>query len=241
MSGIRGEKWVDIGNAVIARYEAKGNRFEILVDPDKAYEFRKGTEIDIHDVLMGDIIFENIRQGLKASPEKIQEVFGTTDNFKVAEEILRRGELQLTAEQRRTMIEEKKKRIIAILAKNCINPQTGLPHPPQRIERAIEEAKVQIDPWKDAEEQAKYIVKMLQPLIPIRMEQMSLEVTIPPQYSGKAYNAIAKMGNIIKEKWLEDGSLFAVVEIPAGVYNTFIDNINKITKGNSQVKRVRTD
>ena len=65
-------------------------------------------------------------------------------------------------------------------------------------------------------------------------------MTVPPQYSGKAYNAIAKLGNITKEEWLKDGSLQCIVEIAAGIYNTFIDNISKITKGNAYIKRVKT-
>ena len=38
-TSMRGEKWVDLGNAVVARLEVKGSRFEILVDPDKALNF----------------------------------------------------------------------------------------------------------------------------------------------------------------------------------------------------------
>ncbi|MEM4441198.1 MAG: SBDS family protein, partial [Desulfurococcaceae archaeon] len=39
---------------VIARFEAKGHRFEILVDPDKALQLREGKSISIDEVLVSD-------------------------------------------------------------------------------------------------------------------------------------------------------------------------------------------
>ena len=237
MSGIRGDKWVELENTIITRFEFHGERFEILVEPDGAYDFRSGKSVDVPDILKGYIVFENAKKGKKASPERLEKIFGTSDPVKVAEEILRKGELQLTSEQRNKMVEAKKKRIIAILARNSINPQTRLPHPPQRLERAIEEAKVSIDPFRNPEEQAKEIIKHLQPILPIRMEQMSLEVRVPAVYSGKAYNAISRIGSISKEEWMSDGSWVGTVEVSAGLYNTFVDTLSKITKGSVQIKR----
>ncbi|MHA1408970.1 MAG: ribosome assembly factor SBDS [Candidatus Odinarchaeia archaeon] len=238
MSSIRGDKWVNLDNVAIARYQSQGERFEILVDPNKAYSYKRGADIDLNDILEGPIIFEDVKHGKKASPEKLEKIFGTTDYLKIAAEIIKQGTLQLTTEQRNRMIEEKKKRIVSILAKNCLNPQTKLPHPPQRIERAMDEAKVSIDPWKDAEEQAKQIVKSLQEVIPIRMELTQWSVTIPATFSGKAYNMVSKFGNIIKEEWGPDGSWKGIVEIPAGIQNTFIDSLNKATKGSVIIKKV---
>ncbi|MHA1754751.1 MAG: ribosome assembly factor SBDS [Candidatus Odinarchaeia archaeon] len=238
MASIRGDKWVELDNVVIARFEHQGERFEILVNPEKAYEFKRGRDIDLHDILEGYIIFEDVKHGKKASPDKLEQVFGTTEPFKIAERIIKDGDLQLTSEQRNKMIKEKKKRIIAILAKNCFNPQTKLPHPPQRIERGLEEAKVSIDPWKNPEEQAKEIVKKLQEVMPIRMELTQWEVTIPASFSGKAYNLVSKFGNITKEEWGSDGSWKAIVEIPAGIQASFVDAVSKTTKGTANLKKL---
>ncbi|MFX1487003.1 MAG: ribosome assembly factor SBDS [Promethearchaeota archaeon] len=237
MAGIRGDKWVEFENTIIARFEFHGERFEILVEPEGAYDFRSGKSVELPEILKGYMVFENAKKGKKASPEKLEEVFGTSDLLKVAEEILRRGELQLTSEQRSKMVEAKKKRIVTILARNSINPQTRLPHPPQRIERAIEEAKVPIDPFRNPEEQAKDIIRDLQPILPIRMEQIELEVRIPAIHSGKAYNAISRLGSVSKEEWMRDGSWTGTVEVSAGLYNTFVDTLSKLTKGSAQIKR----
>jgi len=240
LSDIRGEKWVRLENAIIARLETHGTRFEVIVDPDKAWEFKQGKDIDIREILKGYMIFEDLRHGKKASEEKLIEAFGTDDIFEIAKTIIKKGQLQLTAEQRRRMIEEKKKRIIDLISKYCINPQTGLPHPPTRIEKALEEAKAVIDPFKDPETQLKDIIKALQPIIPIRMEMVTLKIRVPAVFTGKVYGLILSAGNLLEEKWLSDGSLEAQVELPAGVKVDFLEKINKITKGQTRVEVVKT-
>jgi ribosome maturation protein SDO1 len=235
-TSMRGEKWIDLGNAVVARLETNGSRFEILVDPNKALDFKRGQNIDIRDAMMGYVIFEDAHRGKKASEEKLKAAFETDDVFAIASVIIKNGEVQLTAEQRKTMIEEKKKRIIHIIARNCINPQTGLPHPPARIEAAIEEAKVPINPFKDPDEQAKEIVEALRPILPIRMETTKLAVKIPTPYSAKAYSVLERYGTISKDEWGTDGSWICVIEIPAGLRIEFIERVNDFTKGKGQIK-----
>ncbi|MEM0100599.1 MAG: ribosome assembly factor SBDS, partial [Desulfurococcaceae archaeon] len=151
---------------VIARFEAKGHRFEILVDPDRALELKSGKSISIDDVLISDIIYKDAKKGLKASPEAMREVFGTDDPRTVALEIIKRGEIQLTAEQRRKLIEEKKAQIINLIARNVVDPKTKLPIPLKRIELALEQSRVSIDPFKPAEQQFEEIVSQLAKIIP---------------------------------------------------------------------------
>jgi ribosome maturation protein SDO1 len=233
---MRGEKWLDLGNAVIAKLEMKGSRFEILVDPDKALAFKKGATIDMHDVLVGYVIFEDAHRGKKASEEKLKATFETDDVFAIAALIIKNGEVQLTAEQRRKVIEDKRKRIIDILARNCLNPQTGLPHPATRIEAAMEQAKVSINPFRDAEEQAKEIVQALQSIIPIRMETLRIAVKVPSPYAAKAYSVIERFGTISKDEWGSDGSWICVIEIPAGLKVEFMEKVNEFSKGKTQIK-----
>jgi ribosome maturation protein SDO1 len=235
-TSIRGEKWIDLGNAVIARLETKGMKFEILVDPDKAADFKKGGNIDIRDVLTGYVIFEDAHRGKKAAEENLKAAFETDDVFTIASQIIKNGEVQLTAEQRKRMVEEKKKRIVYILARNSMNPQTGLPHPPARIEAAMDEAKVSINPFRDEEEQAKEIVEALKPILPIRMETTKIAVKVPPPYSAKAYSAVERFGRITKDEWASDGSWIGVIEIPAGLRVEFIERVNEFTKGKAQIK-----
>ncbi len=216
---------------------AKGqDRFEILVKPQQALDFKLGKQIPISQVLMIEEVYSDSSKGTRASTEKLQKYFGTMDPVKVAEEILRTGELQLTTEQRRQLIEEKRKQIVSIIARNCIDPRTGAPHPPLRIEQAMEQIRLSIDPYKSAEEQSKTVIDELRPILPLKMEQMRIAVKVFPEHAARAYNALKGFGTVSREEWQQDGSLVAVVEMPAGLYGSFIDRVGKLTQGTIQTK-----
>lgn len=221
---------------VIARYEFKGKRFEILVKPELAFKLREGKKVDINEVIAGDYVYKDVRKGLKASPEDLKKVFGTDDINKVAETIIKKGELQLTAEQRRAFLEAKKRQIITYISKSAIDPKTKSPIPPVRIEKAMEEARVSIDLYKPIEEQAVLIVKAISRILPIKLAKALLSVKIPPQFSGRYYSYFMKLGEIKKSRWLSDGSLFLEIEIPAGMQSEVINRVNSLTKGSAEVK-----
>jgi len=143
---------IPLDRAVMARLESHGERFEIAVDPELAMKVRQGEEIAIEDVVAADSVFENFAHGERASEEALMKVFGTTDFEPAARRILAKGEIHLTADQRRRMIEDKRRKVITFISRHAINPQTKLPHPPQRIELAMEEARVNIDPFKHVDE-----------------------------------------------------------------------------------------
>jgi ribosome maturation protein SDO1 len=227
---------IPLERAVVARLESHGEKFELLVDPDLAVKYRQGEAIDIEDMVAALSIFENSSRGTRASDEALTKVFSTTDFFAAAEKIIRKGEIHLTAEQRRQMIAEKKKKVIAFIARNAINPQTSLPHPPQRIEMAMDEARVNIDLYKNTEELVKETVKALRPILPIKFEEVRIAVKIPPDFASKAYGEIQGAAQMEKEEWQKDGSWICVVRIPAGIQGEFYDLINRITRGNGEVR-----
>ncbi len=223
----------------IARYTCKGERFEILVDPDKALSYKRGKEVPIREVLVADTIYSDANKGMKASQESLMNAFGTLDPTKIAETILRRGELLLTAEQRRRMIEEKRRQIIAYISRNCVDPRTKLPHPPLRVEQAMEQIHYPIDPFRDAEEQAKEVIELLRSVLPISVETMNLSIKIPAAHVGRAYGVVKGLASIKKEEWGSDGSWKAVVEVPAGSYGTLLEKLGQITRGSAEVTVLR--
>ncbi len=226
---------------VIARFEKAGEKFEVLVKPDAVQRLRDGKDTDLMAELAIDQIFRDAHKGSKASEEKMQEFFGSTEPLKVATQIIRHGEIQLTTEQRRQMLEAKRKQIVQYIAQNAINPQTNTPHPPQRIEIAMEEAKVHIDPFKGVEEQVKDILDALRPLIPIRFEKARIAVRLTAEDSAKCYGDLKSFGTILKEEWSPSGAGIGVVEMPAGMQTDFFDRINAKTKGNAEIKVLKAD
>jgi ribosome maturation protein SDO1 len=223
---------------VIAKYEAKGHRFEILVDPDLALKVKEGKQVSVDEVVAGDFIYKDARKGLKASPESLKAVFGTDDPRVVAMEIIKKGELQFTAEQRRKLLEDKKNQIVNLIAKNAVDPKTKLPIPAKRIELAMEQARVTIDPYKPAEQQVEEIVSKIARFIPIKLAKAYVLVKIPAEYASRAYKTVQSLGVVKKSSWGSDGSVSVELEIPAGMQQEFIDKVNALTKGSAEIKIV---
>ncbi len=230
---------VSVDKAVIARYEKFGKRFEILVDPDKAVDFKSGKSIEIEDVLAVQDVFEDAKKGMRASREDLKKAFGSEDVNEVAKTIIKFGEIQITAEQRRKMLEEKRRLIATIISRESINPQTNAPHTIERILNAMELAKVQVDIYKSAEEQIDDVLQAIQKVIPIRFEKIELQIKVPATHAGKCYGVIKEFGKVKNEQWLGDGSLICVIEIPAGLQIEVFDKLNKITHGDVIINEKR--
>jgi ribosome maturation protein SDO1 len=219
-----------------ARISKSGEKFEILVKPDPALDYKMGKQLSISQLLVIDEIYSDAGKGTRASAEKLEKAFGSVDALSIAEDIMKHGELQLTTDQRRQLVEEKRKQIVAFVSRNCIDPRTGTPHPPIRIEQALNEVRYSVDPFKSADEQAKDVIELLRGQIPIKMEQMRVAIKVFAEHTAKAYGAIKGFGTITKEEWQADGSLVAVVEMPAGLYGPFLERVGKITQGTVQTK-----
>jgi len=223
----------------LARLKKGGENFEVVIDPDLAVKFRRGEDIDLREVLKSEHVFSEAKKGLRASEKRMQELFGTEDELKVAEEILRKGEIQVTEEFREEQREMLRKQIINLISRNAVDPKTGYPHPPQRIEAAIEEAKAKIDYSKSAEAQVKDVVKQIQTVLPIKFENVIVELRIPARHAVKVYGILKNYGEILSEEWLSDASLSTRLRMPAGLQQQFFDAINKITKGEIDSKITR--
>jgi len=227
---------IPLEKAVCARLESHGEKFEVLVDPDLAVRFRQGEDVPLEEMVAALYVFSNASRGTRASEESLEKVFQTTDFFEIAPRIIHKGEIHLTVEQRRQMIADKRRQVITFIARNAINPQTGLPHPPQRIEMAMDEARVNIDLYKNLDELVKETVKALRPILPIRFEEIRVAVKIPADHAPRAFGEIQSAATIERDELQKDGSWICIVRIPAGIQGDFYGLVNKITKGQGEVK-----
>ena len=134
------------------------------------------------------------------------------------------------------MIENKRKQIIDFISRQCVDPKTNLPHPSLRIENALEQIHYSIDPFKPVEEQAREMIKLMRPILPLKMEQISISVHVPVEWSAKTYGTIKGFGTIKQEEWRADGSWYGILEVPAGLYGQFLEKLGQITKGSGEVK-----
>jgi len=219
----------------VIRLNLDGNKFELLVKPDPALEYKLGKRTDLSSVLISDEIYSDANKGSRVGVEKLVKYFNTTDPTEISKQILSRGELSLTTEQRRKMVEEKRKQIIQHINKNFVDPKTHIPHPLTRIESALDQARLIIDPFKRPEEQIKTILDSLRKILPLKSESVRLTITIPPQFSAQSYSVLKTVGNFNGEQWLSDGSLKVIIEINAGIKGVILDRIGSVTKGSAHV------
>ncbi len=230
---------VDVDKAIIGKLKRNEEYFEILLDPVKILEFKRGKTINIRDTLAFPAVYHDAKKGDLVSEEELQKNFGTIDVYVIADKIVREGTLQLTTEQRRELVEEKTREIANIISKRGINPQNNLPHPPERILNAMEKAGVHVDPFTDANLQINEAIKSIKALIPIEFQRVVLEILIPPQYAGKVYSMLKTTIKEFKEQWLNDGSLQVTIDIPSGMQTDLFQKIGGLTHGDFKSKTIK--
>lgn len=224
----------------LAKLKKFGRQFEVVVDADMAVAIKEGRDVDIKDVVKAPDIYSDAKKGLVAPENKMEEVFGTSDKEKIAREIITSGEIQLTADYRKKLREQKKRRILTIIHRNAVDPKTHLPHPMTRLENAFEQAKVNIDEFKRAEDQVQNVVAKLKVILPLRFETDEIAIKIGPNYAAKMYSVVKNYAKILRDEWQSDGSWICVVEIPAGLKQDMLDDLNKQTHGNIHARLVKT-
>ena len=226
-------------DVTLVRYSFEGEKFEIMVKPDPALDYKIGKKKDISAVLVSDEIYTDSGKGTRPSSEKLLKAFKTEDQTEIAQIILEKGDLNLTTDQRRKMMEDKKKQIVTYIAKTYVDPKSHLPHPPLRIEQAMKDGRVSVDPQKSVDEQVKDIVEQLRSIIALKSESLKLEIVIPAQFASQSYAVLKSVGSLESEEWQNNGSLKAILEIPAAARPNVIDRLGSITKGSASVEVVQ--
>ena len=217
-----------------ARIKQKKKNFEIIVDLDDAIKFKKGESSYIE--AEGDKIFTDSKKGQVPSKEDLESCFGTTDTNTIVAKIVKDGEILLTQEYRNSEHEKKFKQVIDFLANNSIDPQTGNPHTPERIRNALEQSHVNVKN-SPIENQIQEIMEQISKIIPIKIETKRVKIIVPAIHTGKVYNLISQYKE--SEKWLDNGSLETVVEVPAGLIMNFYDKLNSATHGSAITQELK--
>jgi ribosome maturation protein SDO1 len=234
---------ISLDEAVTARLESHGQRFEVLVDPDAALAIKRGEfDDDLEDVIAAEDVFEDADRGDRPPEDALEEVFDSTDPLAVIPAVIERGEIQITAEQRREMQEQKRKQLVNRIARNAVNPQMDdAPHPPERIESALEEAGFTVEPMEPVESQVDEALDDLRPVIPIRFDTVTVAVQLPPDYAGSGQAQVREFADLQREEWQADGSWVGVLEFPAGLQNDFYDLVNEVSSGEAETRIIRDE
>tara|TARA_Y100000768_G_scaffold348357_1_gene297221 strand:- start:114 stop:800 length:687 start_codon:yes stop_codon:yes gene_type:complete len=215
---------VSLDDAVLARMEKGGKRYELLVDPNQVDEFKSDPQsIDLNQFLAMDEVFHDIRGGERPTSEAIENTFGTQDILEIAKTILDKGSIQLTTAQRKARVEQMRQQIVHEIHTMAVDPKTKSPHPKTRIELALDESRYSVDPFKRLDDQVKLAIEVLKPMIPLSFESVRLALRVP----GSAYGSASRILRpyLEKEQWLENGSWAGIIELPAGMKDVIIGKI----------------
>ena len=217
---------VSLDDAVLARLEKGGKRYEALVDPDLVEQWKEDSStIQLDEFMAMDEIFHDARAGERPTEDALMNTFETLDVETILNIILDKGSIQLTTAQRKARVEHMRQQIIHHIHSQAIDPKSKSPHPRTRIELALQESKYSVDPFKRLEEQIKDAIAKLKPLIPLSFESVRLAFRVP----GSAYGSVSQLLRTYqkKEGWLENGDWACVIEIPAGMKGDMIGQVLK--------------
>lgn len=210
----------------IAKIRKGSQHYEILVDMDEALQFKEGKSDFLN--IEGDKVFTNSKKGDVASNSELESAFGTSNPLEVGKIIVKQGDVQVDQSHREEEKETQIKQIVDFLSRNAIDPQSGRPITPERLRSALKEARVQIKNTP-VENQAQEIVEKISGIMPIKIEVKKIKVVIPAIHTGRAYGVISQYKE--KENWQNDGSLEAILNVPAGIIMDFYDKLNSATQG----------
>ncbi len=228
---------MDTSDAIKVRY-SDSKDFEILVEPDLAKEAKlEGKDHDIQRMLFVQEIFTDAGEGERASADELEDEFGTRQLMEAAEEIFEKGEMQLTTDQKAEMREDKRKQVVDLIARRAQDPKTGNPHPPKRVENALEEAGFHVNWDSDVEEKFQEAIDEIRPIIPISLEEKTVAIRIPSEKAGQAYDKIQNVADMKEEEWGNE-YFTCKVTLPAGVLSELIDELQEMTSGQTEMQEI---
>merc|ERR1712154_154584 len=218
----------------IVKYSSGKHKFEVVAKQGMVLKFRDGG-IGFQNVLMIDQIFTNSTRGDVANVSDLKEVFGTEDLTKCCQQIVKNGELQYTAQERKQFVEQKTNEIVYYINKNYVDPKTKLPHPADRISNCMKECRIRVDPKGDTRRQSEDAVKKMRgKLMFAKAVALRATLTIKHSHVGQCNNLIHKVANVIKEEWTGTGCIFTV-ELSKADMNSLQVALMKPTNGDYEM------
>ncbi|NIQ07444.1 MAG: hypothetical protein GWO20_17495 [Candidatus Korarchaeota archaeon] len=237
----RGEEYFVLGDAdkAVELYRGEIDPSEILLANEVFLDIQKGEKAS-HEVLREMVIKKRAKERGKASPDQRRQIRENVERIEInsikkeaASYIAEQGYIKLPKKVRERLTSEKREKLLRFVEKYAVNPATKHPYPPKKVEEVFEDmsTKIKIDPLEEAQKQIPRVVDALSKRLPLKLEILTVQLTIPAQYSGKAYSELKKLGEITNTQWKNDGSLEAEIKIPGGQFVRLKRTLNDLSRG----------
>lgn len=218
----------------VARYsissQGKKYVFEVDINPQPALELRHGKDRDIRDVLKVQRVFTDVSRAQFAKNNDLQKLFGTHDPLIIAGEIIKKGKIQPSLEEERRLHAEKKERIITALMKCAVHAKTKERLTSDDVEKILAKAKI------DLHEPDSWILRQVIEHAPVTCAVHSVQITLAPQYVGRAKYHLTQFTKIKKEETLPDGRWQVIADVPIGIKEEVFAYLNGLTHGKFESK-----
>lgn len=219
---------------MIVRLKRGKETFEVLTFEGAVTKYRQNDMKKLEDVLAsGDVIFTDVKKGKQASKEQLAVAFGDVERHAMLEMLVKKGEVQVSAGERKDKLEAKRAEIVAHIHKTFVDPARGGPVPVTRIDNALNQLKPRIDPDVAADRQVGAMLPKLTQILPLRKGGAVVTGTIkvPSKWIGSAGSVVRKHGTVTEEEFGADGAKWTV-EIHS--MDALLRDIARATKGEYQ-------
>lgn len=220
---------------ILCRIKKGGMHFETMCVAGMVEKFREGKATK-DEVLVANEIYKDCKTGDRPSAAELEAAFGKADLDACMDELLEKGEFQLTAAERKHKTDEKTAQILTFIHQNFLDPGTGLPHPVTRIENALKTVKgLKVEPFRSAESQAQELVKKIKDVLPMVKSEMEGTVSVPLKLLGAVGGLLHKLCTVRKESATDENGLFWVTFLP-GEHDHILTELSRATKGQFELK-----
>ncbi|XP_066587875.1 ribosome maturation protein SBDS [Prorops nasuta] len=226
---------IRLTNIAVVRVKKAGKRYEIACYRNKVISWRNKLEKDIDEVLQTHTVFTNVSKGQVAKKEDLIKAFGTDNQTEICQEILAKGELQVSDKERHSALDSMFKDIATTVADKCVNPESKRPYPVTMIEKAMKDVHFSVKPNRNAKQQALEVIPQLKTIMPLERAQMRLRIFISGKEVKKLREKLVKLTSKIETEEWESGSLNLICLIDPGHYREIDELIRSETKGNGKL------
>ena len=156
-------------NNLVVKLKQNNITLEVLTIPGSMKSYREGN-MKLESVLVVEEVFSNSSKFQKAKNTDLKKCCGVTDKMEAIKIILDQGTFPLNKKEMQEMVTHKKDEIINYIHKyyHDPRPEIVIPHPVSRIESALDNMKVRIDPFQSTDQQIREIIKRMPEFLPIK-------------------------------------------------------------------------
>jgi len=222
----------------LARIDVRDKHFEVLVDPERALDYKVRRIPWTDKILKFDEVFRDYKKGERASRDALLKAFSTDDPRKICRLIVDEGELQVPSHMRKKLVEEKRRSMMALVSRISVDPKTNLPIPLLRVEQVFDKISVSIDPFKDVEDQLKPVIKELKRILPMKLKDADIQVEFPPDLTYQVRGFLESFGEIVMQPSKRGDLMSTTARVPEAVRTSLAQKMSKRFGGKVKVTLV---